>query len=152
VVVNTSFRIAPWADALYAMDDVWWKTHIEEVRTKFKGARYSVNNLAKHYDCQQLPKPFTSHGNSGAGAIRMAASGGAARIILLGYDMKHGDGGKRHWHADHPRGLGNADVVNRWPAQFKKLHEALPEGVEIINCSRETALDLWPKRKLEDVL
>ena len=37
VVTNTTFRAAPWADVLYAMDRVWWRQYLEEARQSFTG-------------------------------------------------------------------------------------------------------------------
>ena len=31
IAANTTFRIAPWADATFAMDPKWWKVHYREV-------------------------------------------------------------------------------------------------------------------------
>lgn len=90
--------------------------------------------------------------NSGAGAIAAAHHFGARRVILLGYDCQH-TGGRKHWHGDHPEGggSGNAGSVGKWPAQFLELVRHLA-GVEVINCSRETALTVFPRAQLEDVL
>ena len=97
-----------------------------------------------------MPKPFKAFGNSGAGAIAMAAKAGATRVILLGYDCQR-TGGKAHWHGDHPPMLGNAGSMPKWPDQFKRLAASI-EGVEVINCSRETALRAFVRMPLEDAL
>jgi hypothetical protein len=153
IAVNTTYQMAPWADALFAMDAAWWKIYYKEVSAVFRGAMYSVNNFTvNHYPrVVQVAKPFTSFGNSGAGAVHMAVKGGAKRIILLGYDCQH-TGGERHWHGNHPKGLGNADVINRWPQQFARLRDSIPAGVEVINCTRTTALESFPRRELWDAL
>lgn len=95
---------------------------------------------------------YPVYGNSGAGAISLAARGGAKRIILLGYDCQH-TGGKRHWHEDHPDRMGNADhkALKLWGANFSKLAQDYSD-VEIINCSRQTALQCFEQKKLEEVL
>ena len=41
----------------------------------------------------------------------------AKNIILLGYDGQKTNG-KAHWHADHPRGMGNAGPVDKWVKQL----------------------------------
>lgn len=136
----------PWADVLYAMDRNWWVRYAAQVEAECKGLRVSplsgvrgVNKiLFRHYQ------------NSGCGAVSLAAHWGANRIILLGYDCQKTDG-KAHWHGDHPKGLGNAGSIATWPGQFKKLAADL-SGLEIINCSRETALTMFDRRPLEEVL
>lgn len=93
---------------------------------------------------------FKAYGNSGAACIAMAAQAGAKRIIMLGYDCQK-TGGKAHWHGDHPRQLGNANSINRWIPKFQELAKD-HRHVEIINCSRATALECFPRMELEDAL
>ena len=112
------------------------------------GARYSTNLLEKYNVTQLLD--FECYGNSGAACIRLAAMAGARRIVLLGYDCQK-TGGKSHWHGDHPWPLGNAGRADRWRERFGRLAVDLT-NVEVINCSRHTALTCWPRAKLEDVI
>jgi len=128
------------------MDRAWWKAYIDEVREVFKG-RY-VTSFAHCHGAQRIGVEDTP--NSGAGAIMTAVHYGARRIILLGYDCQH-TGGKAHWHEDHLAGLGNAASVDKWPAQFQRLADKL-EDVEVINCTRETALSCFRRMGLEDAL
>jgi hypothetical protein len=157
IAVNTSFRLTPWADSLFAMDGAWWKVHAAEIRKDFRGECLGYGNDCAAYGARPMKKvkgDWTPFGNSGAGAIAIAALSGAARVLMLGYDCRHGGDGKRHWHGDHPPGTaGNAapQTVAKWPAQFRKLRDAFPK-LEIINCTRETALDVFPRARLEDVL
>ena len=126
------------------MDISWWKMHIDEVRESFRGQL-----LTAQAHCFGAAR-IGWHRNSGAGAIAAAAHFGASRIILIGYDCQH-TGGKTHWHGSHPRGLGDAGSVHKWPAQFARVAREL-KGIEIINCSRETALTCFKRARLEDVL
>ena len=89
-----------------------------------------------------------SGGNSGYQAINLAYHLGATRIILLGFDMHH-HGGKSHWFGDHPKGFINGPPT-KYIAAFRSIK---PEdyGIEILNCSRVTALDAFPRHNLEDV-
>lgn len=88
--------------------------------------------------------------NSGAALIAQAAWWRVRRLVLLGYDCQH-TGGRAHWHADHPAGLGNAHGVADWPAQFRAVLPRLA-GVHIVNASRASALDLFPRQTLEEAL
>lgn len=81
--------MAPWADALFAMDAKWWEKHLKEVRLTFTGALYSNNDFSKS---GIIVAPVKGFGNSGAGAIAMAAKAGAKRVIMLGYDCQHTGG------------------------------------------------------------
>ena len=87
----------------------------------------------------------------GKGAIYQAL-GGAARIVLLGYDAEFTDG-RKHWHDDHPPELENATSVADWPRLFGILaRRAQRSGVQIVNASRATALECFPRVELEAAL
>jgi hypothetical protein len=89
--------------------------------------------------------------NSGAGALLLSKEWGAERIIMLGYDCRYSQDGTRHWHGDHPKGLGNCQSVGKFPSQFAHMAPRM-EGVEVINASRDTALDMFPRQSLEEAL
>lgn len=149
IVANTTFRAAPWADALFALDRDWWKTYIDEVNATFHGERYSKNSQRPEYNVKQL-KDFETYGNSGASCISMAAQANAARVILLGFDCQH-TGGLSHWHGNHPAGLGNAGLTDKWLENYKRLAKDY-NWLNIVNCSRSTAIDAFPKARLEDLI
>lgn len=128
---------------LYAMDHAWWTTYLPEAREVFKGQMVGPFKRFAGVQCAVSP----TMKNSGAGAIALAVRQGARRIILLGYDAQK-TGGKAHWHGDHPEGLGNAGSVDKWPGHFSALAKDL-HGIEVINCSRQTALDAFPLGDLE---
>ncbi len=125
--------------------------HLDEINRDFVGQRFCTNNLPAKYMTTYLnPAKFNAYGNSGAGGVSLALFGDAGRVIMLGFDCQHTDG-KAHWHGNHPRGLANAKHIDRWPALFKRLRDDHPDA-EIINASRVTALDMFPRRNLEDLL
>ncbi len=153
IVVNTSYRLAPWSDVLFAMDKAWWDMHIEEIRATFRGELQTSSTQCKRHGLQPLGtfgRGWQPYGNSGAGAISLCKLFGAKRVILLGYDCKKA-GDKVHWHGNHPAGLGNAGSMHKWPAQFGELAKRLG-GVEVVNCSRDTDLTAFPRGNLEQAL
>lgn len=163
IVTNTTFRLAPWADALFGFDARWWATkdprtgltHAQEVDRDFRGRRFCRSALGVNFGAEPLHASswFRGSGNSGTCAISLAVSAGARRIVLLGYDCSFGADGRRHWHGDHPGGLGNCLSIARWPLQFTRVkRQADAARVPVINCSRRTALDMFPRLELEDVL
>lgn len=146
ICTNTSFRLAPWADVLFAMDRAWWYEHMPEVKRRFSGELAALNQAAHDV----VPWRIKDYRNSGAAAVALAIKRGASRVILLGYDLQY-TGGRRHWHGDHPACLGNADRITTWPAQFARLRQDYP-SIDIINCSRETALTVFPRADLQVTL
>lgn len=150
IVTNTTHTLAPWADVLYAMDSNWWqrsRTDQDRFRgLKITGKRRTTRNcpIATRVD-------FEQGGNSGAGAMLLSKHWGAERIIMVGYDCQYAPNGKRHWHGDHPIGLGNCVSIGKFYDQFADAAKHL-DGVEIWNASRATVLDLWPRKPLEECL
>lgn len=138
----------PWADALYGHDLPWWKIYEKKVREVFKGAL--IGAAFKWRDIERHPVPM--YQNSGCGAISYAVSRGATRIILIGFDCQK-TGGKAHHHGDHPPSLGNAKSMSKWAPLFSKLAVDMKRrGVEVLNASRETALQCFPRIDLEMAL
>lgn len=129
------------------MDRAWWRQYADHTLTHFKGERVTIN--ANVHGIQVIK--FNHGKNSGVGAMSLAAHLGAERIILLGYDCQYGADGLRHWHGDHPKTLGNAVSMPKWYEQFRKMVAPLSR-CEIINASRATALDFWPRQSLGEAL
>ena len=152
IVTNTTFRRAPWADVLYAMDKQWWLHYLPEVDRDFRGLRCTPHLMPHRFGTIALKQcGFNSYTHSGAGAISLALHGGAARVILLGYDCQH-TGGRSHWHPDHGGRLGNAKGIDRWMRSYDALRQRMDKlGAQYVNCSRDTALD-WPRADLDQEL
>lgn len=162
VAVNDAYRLASWADVLYAADAKWWNWH-GGVPT-FTGLKYSIESreTVTWPDVQTLrntgwtgldldPTGLRAGHNSGYQAINLAVHLGAKRILLLGYDMTLGTAGESHWFGEHPDGL-----ISPYP-QMREAFDTLVEplaalGVEVLNCSRRTALTAFPCVALEDAL
>jgi hypothetical protein len=90
--------------------------------------------------------------NSGFQAINLAVHTGIRRILLLGYDMRAVDG-KSHWFGEHPRPAGASIYESTFLPAFQSLIQPLEDlGVEVINCTPESALKVFPRRDLADCL
>jgi hypothetical protein len=161
-VINTTFRLAPWADVLYACDRAWWDKYGEEAKI-FTGKKYcyaqggepwGAERVTGHHGgglCNQ-PGEIRTGGNSGHQAVSVVYNLGAKRIILLGFDMGR-TGGKSHWHGDHPHGLSNGGNYPQWIEYFRMLAKDLKaKGVDVINCTRTTNLDCFPQADIASVL
>ena len=152
IVANATFRAAPWADAMYAMDRKFWDVYRSEIVQVFQGLKYCGTCLPATYGAMYvMPHEMTTHGNSGAACVSLAVHCGAKRVIMLGFDCQH-DGKKTHWHDDHPSPLGNARTVNKWPAKFRALAARIGAKAEVVNASRRTALTMFPRVDLAEAL
>lgn len=97
----------------------------------------------------ESPRRIHQGGNSGYQAIGLAHAWGAARVVLLGYDMQR-TGGKSHWHGDHKGGLPNLGAaMATWPSKFATIQRQWPH---VVNATRETALTCFPRAELADAL
>ena len=162
IAVNDSYKLAPWATALYAADESWW--HVQKGALSFTGLRYSVQQHAVPWGVTVLkrtgdvglevdPKGLRTGKNSAYQAVNLAVHFGATRIVLLGVDMKLGPKGKRHWFGTHPRGLNDRTDFGDFIEAFQTIVEPLKQiGVSVFNCSPDSALDCFPKRPLREVL
>jgi hypothetical protein len=160
LVVNDGYRIAPWADWLWACDYGWWKLH-EEASRSFAGERWTRDpDAAQRWNLNWIrsapgkglacdPALIHEGENGGYQGINFAFHRSPDRILLLGYDMK----GLGHWFGHHPQGLQDATDFSARQHHFDRLAADLKsEGVEVINCSRETGLKCFPRARIQEVL
>lgn len=160
MVVNDGYRLAPWADVLYAADPEWWDHH--RGAAPFQGVRVTQDAGAArrwrlHY-IESVNRPGFSldpavihrGDNSGFQALNLAVLAGCAPIVLLGFDMQK-QGAKRHWFGDHPGALNQDSPYGLFAAAFDEAARRHPE-IPIWNASRETALVCWPRVALRQVI
>ncbi len=158
IVVNDAYKLAPWAEVLYACDSKWWYwKRGEKDLASFAGLKYTLDLKAAHYGAQALrntgdtgldvrPTCVRNGRNSGYQAINVAVHLGAAKIVLLGYDMQ-GD----HYFGHHPdQSRPPFQHCLKW---FQTLVKPLAElKIDIVNCTRKTALLCFPRQPLEEAL
>ena len=92
----------------------------------------------------------TAH-NSGGAAINAAVHLGASRVLLLGYDMGIDERGRRHFFDTE------ATCVTSAFQTFRKRIATMVDplkaaGVEVVNCSRRSALECFPCQPLREAL
>lgn len=150
IAINRTYELAPWADVIYGCDDRFWKRYYEDIKTRCSGELWAYqDDPCKKFGCNKARLRSTG-GNSGYQAVRLAITEfGATRIILLGFDL----GRPGHWHPEHGDGWPNPTQNNmvHWRENLRRLGIEFKE-VEIINCTRKTALECFPKMELENVL
>lgn len=163
IAVNDAWRLAPWADALIASDLSWWN-HYKGV-PGFTGLKFCVQPGADKWPGVMVlrntgvdgietdPTGLRTGRNTGAAAINLAVHFGAARVLLLGYDMDATDDAHSHWFGAHPKGLRGGSPYALFRQMFAAMVQPLQAaGIEVINCSRHTALTCFPRRPLAEVL
>lgn len=168
IAVNDAYRLAPWAEALYACDAKWWMAH--NGVPGFAGAKWSLDTpnwatlrnrltdvqLLENTGAQGLepsPTGLRTGKNSGYQAINLAVHYGAQRILLLGYDMQPARSGQSHWFGEHPHPIRTVSPYPYFLGMFDSLRDPLRElQIEVINCSRETALTCFPRQPLAAAL
>ena len=172
IVVNTTYKLAPWADILYAADRWWWQHY--DCAPDFFGIRVGVGwrfkidkpivgwphseeakkvflvGITEHEGLElENPSGLCGGGNSGYQAVNLAVRLGAKRIVLLGFDLKE----KCHWHEEHQGRATGYWNYEKWAKNFDTMVEPLNElGVEVINCSPDSAIEAFEKRDLEEVI
>lgn len=168
--VNAAFKIGSWIDYIYFLDKDFMLTY----RPCLAGAGFSSKTVSALPYSQleswcntvkgspingicAVPDTIAYNHNSGAGAINLAYHLGAKRIVLIGFDMKVIDN-KQHFHGEYINSKLERPAEDKMT--FSKGMLAFPAiandaeilGVEIINTSMDSALDMFEKIPLEDVL
>lgn len=162
IAINNAYLLAPWADILFAVGlytpaKSWWHYHPDaavflglKVTMDYRYAEQVGAKLVRRGDDATGVTGLSdradtlNHGwNGGYAAIDLAVKLGAARILLLGYDMQPAPDHTHHWHPDHP-GMLPPPYID-WLLAFDTLPKPLAAlGVKVYNCSRSTALRAFP--------
>lgn len=182
IAVNDTYLLAPWATALYAADNRWFDWHAkgiarigltaEQVMERFEsfaGERITIypscdkiadervhwlkSSTASGHDSilSEDPGVLVTGANSGYQAMGVAYLAGAKRILLLGFDAKE-RGKDTHWFGDHPVPTSKS-WLSGLPYQIQRIGDALKaKGVEVINCSPDSAISCFEKMSVEDAL
>lgn len=172
IVINESFRLAPWADVLYSCDFLWWQlhkgkkdwpglrlAHDAQACNEYGIHRMQVDSPSNNELELERPGHLGAGGNSGFQAINAAVQFGANRLILIGIDCHlpgaHHSPQLNHWHGKHPSPLSNPmqSNVNRWKKAIDGIAPTLKRlGIECVNCSATSALIAYPKMTIEQAL
>lgn len=174
IAVNDAYRLLPFADVLYACDEKWWNLH--KGCPSFAGEKWSSHSVADNpkLECAKRwglnlvagraeeffsTDPALIHYGSSSGyqginfAIHRLA-GARRRIVLVGFDMRTPMllGQKRHFFGDHPNPLSNVSRFEDFIPNMQRAAANLPEGLQIINATPDSALTCFPKMDLADAL
>jgi hypothetical protein len=167
IAVNESYKLAPWAEAVYSCDLAWWKLHkglpdfpglklthdAIACRTYPDLKKVQIENVGSDEILTDRPSYVGAGGCSGFQAMNLAIQFGATGIALLGVDccLEHGE----HWHGRHPYHMNNPapSNVKRWRKAFDSAAEKLTKlGIDAVNCSPISALTNYPKLTVAQAL
>lgn len=168
VAINSTWRLAPWADVLYFCDADWW-LHDGPRGSEFKGRQivgkpdgpetagfFSANVTPADtmiWDGEQIGGGH----NSGFQILNLLTLWDVGRVIYTGLDCQPraecNPGANMHWHGLHPHRNPQESTFKKWRLFFSRAApEVAARGVEVLNASRETALGCFPRVNLRDVL
>lgn len=168
VVINSTYKLCLWADLWFFTDNNVYSDNRDAVAA-FAGHVVTMGRLPKREMPLKVKRVKGNWGpdfipgwdgvirqgrSSGHTAISLAIAMGAARIVLLGYDMHLAPDGREHHHNDYEGRPRDLDIYEReflpafkgWDADAKRC------GVEIINCTPGSALKEFTMRDLDEVL
>lgn len=146
---NSSYKLG--CDGLYACDYLWWRANPEAARTapecwtqdKDASEAFGLNWIESlpRDGFSEDPRWIHQGKNSGFQLVNLVYLWGAARIVLLGYDMRLTD--KSHWHGDHKGTLKNptASMLADCVKAFDKVQ---PLACEVVNCTPGSAIKRFP--------
>lgn len=151
IACNSSWEIAPFCDYIYASDGWWWRNNLEKLADH--PAQRWTSDARTAEKLGLLHHNSLGASNSGLRAIELAVKLGASTVLLLGYDCK-AINGRVHHHPDHPAGRNPSEPKFKiWREQFRvKAPQFERAGVRVVNCSRDTALEAFPRARLADEL
>jgi hypothetical protein len=174
--VNNAYQLGQWIDVNFFGDCNWYLVYrnefakwpnikvtccnrfadrplkdMEGIKYLAKGGGRGISGSPSSlYGISKNPKKIAWNCNSGAAAINVAVHFGVKQIILLGFDMNH-TGDKTHWH----RGYGRRprQSYSRFLNGFPVIAEdAKVMGIEILNASPDSSIDVFPKVLIKDLL
>lgn len=165
IVVNHSYKHVPHFDLLCAIDFPFYEKEYE----RLKDMNVTACAIRGYYESDRMHnmgrtkivffrngglsgvdyrKGYVRIGaNSGYFAIGVAISLGAKDIRLLGYDMKY-DRDKPYFYGGKFPEFGLDHMIDR----FRHMKEELRDDIKITNYSEISALDVFPKKSLKEVL
>lgn len=177
IAINMAFKLGDWVDFIFYGDNGFFLKNKKELihHPKIKiacsdkppehassyGVRYMPLNRRKPKGISEKYGQVSWNGNSGAASISLAYQLGACKIYLLGFDMSLDSLNYQHWHGEYST-VKNKDKraadprklpFNRHLSGFPQIaKDAKRLGLEIINVNPSSAIDVFPKKSLKEIL
>ena len=172
---NNAYQVAI-LDVHLACNWQWWDKYFEDIKShscdkwtprkesadKYEGVNYIEERWAGGLSIN--PSYIHAHHGSGPQIVNLATLYGCTKLLLIGWDMRfpgkisdHEYTGKRHFHNETdltskhwPRTGPNGELAGL----IKEMETIKPAdyGIEIINCTPNSAMTCFPMGNLEDCL
>jgi len=179
--INAAYLIGDWIDMVFFGDRGFFVANRKQL-AEFPGLKVTCcpGISAHQYDLDHIKylqkdrkrtkgisrnsSMVSWNANSGAAAISVAVHAGVTRIVLLGFDMKLGEGDVQHWHnlykKDAPPRKRRNNKPNKaglpfhrhllgFPVIAKDAHQM---GIEILNASPDSAITDFRKCTVKELL
>lgn len=176
VAINDSYKILPNATALFWCDNSWCGREFDglklhQTKLRFHSMHHGAGHIANdvkapggatvvHRTGEYGFDPNVDHvmgNNGGVQCLNLVINMGAKRIYLIGYDMRDDPlkRGKTHFHNHHILPIRH-DTYSRLfiPSMvaLDKEVRRLGINVEIINCSRTSAITCFKKEIVKELV
>lgn len=176
IAINTAFKLGTWIPFCFFQDPSFYREYRDSL-LDWPGCKITTHPAIPQDFPQDglvyLPKNSRKHEgvtadqtqgiswnqNTGLAAINLTLYLGGVRVILLGFDMKPDSHGRTHHHGFHPQKSPWVNGVAQNPPLQSYLdkiplvkQEAGALGLEIINCSPDSAIQEFPRLHLSSVL
>jgi hypothetical protein len=143
IAVNDSAYYSPRWDICVSMDRLWAenRAHLMEKNSQrtFWLRRSTMRNIRPlpnvyAYECNHLSSQFSDQKfclngtNSGAVALNLAYQMHPRRLYLVGFDLRLGPRGERHWYPDYPWKNGGGSKpgkLREWEIELSGLMRQL---------------------------
>ena len=168
--VNNAFRLG--LDVHLACNWQWWDEYYDEIKDydchkwtprKESADKYKLNYIEEVWidGLSTDNTKIAAHHGSGPQIVNMALHYGVKKMILIGWDMRYPGKvtdkqyeGQRHYFGEYPKQL------QHWPRTgtngelsglIKEMETINPAdyGIEIINCTPDSAMTCFPMMDLE---
>lgn len=164
VAINDAAKRLPWADVLFTADMSYVLRRID-LLSKFRGTKilaapegYSLPaGLGRIERVRRMAAGATSDdpmatvtGNSGFSALMLAVARGAARVVLVGFDMT----GPGHWFGEYEwRCRLGVEQYPDWVAQMDAVADWIgARDCDVVNVNPESAIRCFRFAELAEVL
>lgn len=165
--INVAFLLGKWIDYTFFADEQFWQKYQKELlahpsikvtcnqrfeRTPVDDIIYLEKDTLKRYGIHNVPSKISWNGNSGCAAISLANHLGAKRVFLLGFDMNK-QLGATHFHKEYEWQEGKIPPFDKHMMGTEDIRlDADMLGIEIYNCSPNSAIQYLPKLTVKEAL